>query len=191
MCRTIPDTQYDVFIPLGCKNVRSKALCEYFSSTMFGSFFGVFWRFSDHIYTPKVLFTAHFYHLKFPNQLQIWKNSENFQNVLWKALNLHFNPTYIRSFSEFFGGFLTTFTLFMLLYFSIPPIFTIWNFKVIFVYEKTPKKLPKHFAAKYKLRTFKRTASQVPHRLGSFYGAVSSTTISCRDLLDPKNFQKI
>ena len=58
-------------------------------------------------------------------------------------------------------------------------------------YEKTPKKLPKHFGAKYKLRTFKRTASQVPHRLESFYGAVSSTTISCRDLLDPKNFQKI
>ena len=46
-------------------------------------------------------------------------------------------------------------------------------------YEKTPKKLPKHFAAKYKLRTFKRTASQVPHRLESFYGSVSSTN---RDL---------
>ena len=57
----------------------------------------------------------------------------------WKALNLHFNPTYVRSFSEFCGDLLTIFT---------PPkvLFAAYFYHHKFqsdlrIWKKTPKKL--------------------------------------------------
>ena len=55
----------------GAKMCVQKLFAGTFHRQCLGVFFGAFWRFSAHIYTPKVLFTAHFYHLKFQNQLQI------------------------------------------------------------------------------------------------------------------------
>ena len=89
--------------------VAKMCVQKLFASTFHRQCLGVFSEFFGDFLTtftpPRVLFTAHFYHLKFPNQLQIRKNSENFQNVHWKAMNIHCNPTYIRSFFGVFWRF--------------------------------------------------------------------------------------
>jgi len=184
-------THNTMFLSDWCLKVCVRKL---FTSTLYRQRFGVFseffWRFSDHFYTTHGTFRCTFLPLEISWSISDEKKLRELSECALESpestLQPNIHPEFFRSFLEVFWP-----HLYYSWYFSIPRSFTIWNFKVIFVYEKTPKKLPKHFAAKYKLRTFKRTVSQVPHRLGSFYGAVSSTTISCWDLWDPKIFQKI